>query len=95
MNFFSQESWLMRCASHILPATKSDVQKLEIQIMALKDDIKTGVARLLADNDKLLTAIQNAATGDGLTATEAQDLLTQINAASDKDEAALGGTAGS
>lgn len=60
--------------------------------MALKDDIKTGVARLIADNEKLLTAIQTAADGDGLTQAEAQDLLNQMNAASDKDEAALGGT---
>lgn len=60
--------------------------------MALKDDIKTGVARLIADNEKLLTAIQTAADGDGLTQAEAQDLLNQMNAASDKDEAALSGT---
>lgn len=94
MNIFEKiGSGLVWFASHIIPATKSDVRRLERKMSKANDDLTTAVARIKKQNDALLVLLTNAANGDGLTAAEAQTAIDALNAESDKDNASTGADA--
>lgn len=90
---FPKRNWLVRCMSRVLPATKSDMQRLEQEMSKANDDMTAAVTRIKKQNDALLTLLQNAANNDGLSAAEAQAAIDALNAESDKDNTATGADA--